>query len=185
VSAVLGWVREIVLVVLLGWVLEMLVPRDEFRRYVRLVIGLLVLVAVIRPALNLLGAARPGAFRVGRDAQAADLVERGVSIQKGEEGKTLALYAQKVGEEAAAVAETVPGVRTATGEAQIDEDPSSAAFGEVTSLVVAVIPGGSIEVGGDGSRSPPSGLAGQVKKALSLDLGIDERAVTVTVQKGG
>lgn len=185
-SAVVAWVREIVLVVLLGWVLGMLVPRDDFRRYVHLVIGLLVLVAVIRPALDLLGGVRPGTFTVRPDTQAASLVARGVTIQRSDEAASLALFARKVGDEAAAVALTVPGVVAATGRAQIDGDPTSSAYGEVTSVEVRVTPGsGGIEVGSDGSRSPPKNLASRVQEAVAKGLAVEARAVSVQVVKGG
>jgi len=185
-AAISGWVREIAVVVLLGWVLEMLVPRQDFRRYVRLVIGLLVLVAVIRPALVLLGHARAPTFPDTADGQVATLIAQGKALEAQDQGASLALYAQKVGEEAAAIADTVPGVGGASGTAEVDTDPTSPSYGDIRSVDVTVRPtGAAIEVGSDGSRPPPARLEAAVQAAVAGGLQVAPSAVGVTVQEGG
>jgi stage III sporulation protein AF len=49
------WVRDIVLLVLYITFLEMLIPRGNMQKYVRLVTGLLVMLAIIRPIMSLVG----------------------------------------------------------------------------------------------------------------------------------
>jgi stage III sporulation protein AF len=47
-----AWARELVLIVALAAVLEMALPRGDFRRFSRLVMGLLVLLAMLKPLLG-------------------------------------------------------------------------------------------------------------------------------------
>lgn len=53
-----SWARGIVVLVLLAGVVEMVAPEGSTRRFVRLAMGLLVLLAVLRPVASFL--ARPG-----------------------------------------------------------------------------------------------------------------------------
>ena len=49
------WIRQIILVLLLTGVVELALPRGSMRRYVQVVLGLFVLLAIIRPVLAWLG----------------------------------------------------------------------------------------------------------------------------------
>lgn len=50
------WVRQVILILLLAGIVEMVLPSGGARRYVQLVLGLLVLLAIIRPVLAVLEA---------------------------------------------------------------------------------------------------------------------------------
>lgn len=187
----LDWIREVILVVLLGWVLEMLVFSEEYRRYVRLVIGLLVLVAVIRPALVFLGSPTlPIPKGMGTDAAVAGLVAQGIAMNQSDQAAAMTLYASDVGREAAAVALTVPGVQGAKGTASVETDPNSPAYGEVLGITVYVTPGQPgqiqpIQVGGDGGGGKlPARLAKEVQSAISRGLQVEASAIRVLSQGG-
>jgi len=49
------WVRGLVILALLGTCLELLVPSSGMKKYVRMTMGLLVVLAVVRPVASLLG----------------------------------------------------------------------------------------------------------------------------------
>ncbi|EIT87332.1 stage III sporulation protein AF [Fictibacillus macauensis ZFHKF-1] len=49
------WVSNIVLVILLGIFVEMLVPNNQFQKYIKMVIGLLLMLAILSPLLKLAG----------------------------------------------------------------------------------------------------------------------------------
>lgn len=70
-AAVNVWARDVVLVIALAAVLEMALPQGDFRRFARLVMGLLVLVAMIKPLMGYLEVAIAlpgGALRPTRGA---------------------------------------------------------------------------------------------------------------------
>lgn len=48
-----GWITEIILLILLAVVLEMLLPNSNMQRYVRMVVGLLLLLALLSPVLSI------------------------------------------------------------------------------------------------------------------------------------
>ncbi|WP_374712125.1 stage III sporulation protein AF [Symbiobacterium terraclitae] len=54
-AALIGWVRSLVVLVVLASLLEMLLPTGGMKRFVRLSMGLLILLGVVRPLVSLLG----------------------------------------------------------------------------------------------------------------------------------
>ncbi|HET7627504.1 MAG TPA: stage III sporulation protein AF [Bacillales bacterium] len=50
------WIKGIILLILLAVVLELLLPNNSLQRYVRLVVGLLLLLALLNPVLSILDA---------------------------------------------------------------------------------------------------------------------------------
>lgn len=52
-AAVTSWVTQIVLLILLAIILELLLPNESFKRYVKMVIGLVLIVALLNPVVKL------------------------------------------------------------------------------------------------------------------------------------
>lgn len=48
-----GWVANIILFILLATILDMLLPNSNLQKYVKMVVGLLLLVIILNPILNL------------------------------------------------------------------------------------------------------------------------------------
>jgi len=53
-SAVSSWISQVVLLILLAIILELLLPNDNFQKYVRLVIGLVLIVSLLSPVVKVL-----------------------------------------------------------------------------------------------------------------------------------
>ncbi|MFC0188314.1 stage III sporulation protein AF [Fictibacillus aquaticus] len=49
-----GWVSNIILLILLAGIIEMLLPDSSFQKYIRLVIGLLLILAMLTPLLQIM-----------------------------------------------------------------------------------------------------------------------------------
>lgn len=49
------WVRNLVMLVIVASALELLLPMSSMKKYVRLALGLMLLLAIVRPAFDLLG----------------------------------------------------------------------------------------------------------------------------------
>jgi len=53
-SIVSSWISQVVLFILLAIILELLLPNDSFQKYVRLVIGLVLIVSLLSPVIKVL-----------------------------------------------------------------------------------------------------------------------------------
>lgn len=77
-----AWVRELVIIVFFVTVAYMLLPENSLRRYARLVIGLVVIVALLAPMMDVmqLDPSTLGAFAPGGTAAADQIITRGQQI---------------------------------------------------------------------------------------------------------
>lgn len=49
-----GWIQQIVLLILMATFLDLLLPNNSMRRYVKMVVGLLIILVILSPVLDLL-----------------------------------------------------------------------------------------------------------------------------------
>jgi len=53
VSVIYSWITQIILLIMLATILEMLLPNDSFKHYVKMVIGLVLIIALLSPVMKL------------------------------------------------------------------------------------------------------------------------------------
>ncbi|GGF76925.1 hypothetical protein GCM10010912_22510 [Paenibacillus albidus] len=108
-----GWLREIILVVLLAAFVEMLLPSKSMERYARLVLSLLVLLTLLSPVVSLLkkDVAAELSLALGKQEQGGGLMpgQSGNSLQqiladgqklaKGRQDQSLSLVAEEVAQQ--------------------------------------------------------------------------------------
>lgn len=136
-----GLVRNLVVIIFLNALLEMLLPQGEFRRYIRLLTGLIVILMVVGTIATLLGrvpriepafggespAAAPGEPGDGQ-AERLELTGRRHLLEQCRAG-----LEQVLREELAA-----KGWELVEAALVLDEDPASAAFGAPRELSLLV-----------------------------------------------
>lgn len=164
-----SWLRSILVVALLGWLLEALQPASDMKRYTRLAIGLLVMVAVMRPlipVLQTLSQRVADPFLKYQDV--GTVLQQGVFLEQGEERLALRNYHEEVDRAAAAAADAVPGISSAS--AAVTFGSGDAPAGAVVTV---------------SARAPTASLAQEVQQAVAEALGMTAGAVRVDFGKGG
>jgi len=170
VEALRLWVREIVIVLFLAGILEMLVPETEMKRFARVAMGLLVILAVGRPILAVVGGdvyfdrglaslaswelsgARSGPSATGPDAY----LEQGLRMQADSRDRALAAARAGLERQLTALALREPEVAEARVEVDLIDDPSSPDYGSVKSVRV------SVRLRSESEETPGTGGAGGV-----------------------
>ncbi|HLN65190.1 MAG TPA: stage III sporulation protein AF [Symbiobacteriaceae bacterium] len=138
------WVRHLVLLVLLATCLELLLPMNSMKKYVRLTMSLLVMLAVTQPILGLLGkpvAVDASLFAAPADKQLPTMAEiMAQASQFREKNQALANQEARgaLAAEAVRAAKQVPGVADADASVVVVE-----ANGEqqIQTVTVTIIPG--------------------------------------------
>ncbi|MDI3299473.1 MAG: stage III sporulation protein AF [Bacillota bacterium] len=171
VQALTSWVRQVLMAALLAVVVDLALPRGRFRRYGRLVLGLLLLAVLMKPVLALAGAGPQGLARLLQQAAGEALSAAGQpgALPQGPlasseakrlsaltDRQVLSLYLTRLEEVAAEAARSVPGVAAARADLRVVADPSSPAFGQLESARVVVSPAGAASRSGQGGPSSPS-----------------------------
>lgn len=157
-AGVESWVKQLVLVVFLVGVTELLLPQEGMRRYAHTALGLLLVLAVLVPFLDLLQRGidwdaafahslagmerREGGTRLNGiqplEGAREDEVRR---LEETQRRLTVETYRQQVKAGVEAAARAVQGVGGATALVTVNEDSLSPRFGTITEVTVTVIPG--------------------------------------------
>jgi stage III sporulation protein AF len=95
VSYLVHWVSEIVLIVLFAVILELLVPTGAFQKYIKFVIGLVLIVALMDPVIRLFQV-DPSSLLQGLNSEQHDApIKTETTRQKNEIQKAQAAYIQE------------------------------------------------------------------------------------------
>lgn len=206
-EAVKEWVKSLVLLVLLAGCLELLLPMNSMKKYVRMTMGLLVVLGVIQPVFTLLGQPLPVTANLlqekpsGRLPTVSEIMAMGRKIQE----KNLGLAGEEaritLGAAAAEAARTVDGVAGATADVAVEM-----AGGEykVTAVTLKITPGAGVQpikpiepiapIGGGGGTSAPAArqqseaeraLAEAVRREVAARLGLRPDPRLIRVQLTG
>jgi stage III sporulation protein AF len=160
VEGIKEWVKGLVLLALLASCLELVLPMGNMKRYVKLTMGLLIVLATLKPIFGFLGqpvavtanfveadAGAPGVPTLGQImASAAAFREKNEALAVGEVESGLSA-------EAARAARSVNGVADAEAEVRLEEGKESVTIKAVT---VRIIPGapGKMAQGHPGETTP-------------------------------
>lgn len=151
------WVGNVIALVFLAMLLELLLPRSSMQRFVRVVMGMLVMLAVLQPVFGLLshglGLEGLGAAVSGPSLNIDRILADAESLRQQNSDLTLAAYRQQVEQNIEQRLTTLPGVRSATCRVEVVADKTRQDYGAIASVAVTVMPG---EPAGSGQ----SGAAG-------------------------
>lgn len=161
-----------VIIVLLAAFIEMLLPGEEMGRYVRLVMGLFVIIALLQPVVRFLDEGQSFEVSAYSNLPAESAIDFSNIIKQGEalqqQGRKVALeeYRQRVARQIQAVVRLVPGVRQAEVEVEVEEDARN--FGNI--LRVAVV----VELGDRASAAPPRTGSVAPVEPVKIEIGKSE-----------
>lgn len=143
-------VRNIAVLVLLALFMELLIPFGELSRFIRLVMGLVLLAAVLNPVLGMLKqeALLPSFQKEDYSAETAAILDRGEELSAQMEEQALGEYEQSTVSQIEALTSLVDGVKSVEASAKID---SQGVIQNVSLIVV---------------RSDPSLTEGELKTKI-------------------
>ncbi len=101
-----NWIRNLILVILLAHFIELLLPDNELRRYVKVVIGFFVIIVILTPLLQVTNRQLPGLDFNLVTTQApsfAEIVDKGKHLRDNQQEKVKQDYRQKLAQQIKAV----------------------------------------------------------------------------------
>ncbi len=167
--------RQLVLLVLLAGLAEALLPRSELRRYAETVVGLLLLLAVLQPALGLVGSRFDWEATLGLPGPGAPDGSAAAERLRGVQRRlVLDAFRHRAAARVREVVEALPGVARARVGVRVADDPARPDYARIVEVEVAVTPeaAGTVE-------------AASVRRAVRSELGLPADRVRVTVEESG
>lgn len=177
IAALTVWVKNIILVVLFASFMELLLPNTSMKKFIRVIMGVFIMLAILNPILLLLKTentdehiAVMGAREANKDCQTNtinQLVERTVTNR---EELLAAAYNQDLSKQISAVVKSVGGIEDAKAQVSISEN------GKISKIIIYVKPGDvtnkaikvdTIMLGKTETSAIQPGLTEKVKKVIS------------------
>lgn len=143
-----SWSVNIVVLVMFIVISEMLLPKGRMKKYVNLVTGTILVIAIIEPVTGLFG--KPFDFSHYQTAAAGRIDKKEIeaaSIMFEEEQikQTVRLYRDRLIEQIEYQAREVEGVKDAKADVILNEDHDSPLFGEIKRIYIEAEVGGEPE----------------------------------------
>ena len=208
-AALTEWVRGLVVLVVLASLLEMLLPMGEMKRFVRLAMGLVIMLGIVRPILGLLGgqvAIDPESWFHPADSlpSVSEIMREAERFQAHTQALLLDELRERMQRTAEGAARSVEGVAEASAAVELAGGPRpetvsvdrvtvtvllGSRFGQVRPVTPVRI-GGEEEAAGGGAgarvRAPTpaeASLAEAVRRQVAEELGLaDAGQVTVWIE---
>ena len=146
IESIREWIRGLAVTVIFAGFIEMIVPFGAMKKYVRMAMGLLVLLTVLEPVFGIIH--RPVNFEetaqkvwAAGPLDSGQILDRAAAIRQVTEARTVEVYRQKVQAYTEAAATQVDGVASARAVVTLGRPSSSGDAPPVEEVEVTVAPG--------------------------------------------
>lgn len=134
------WIWQIAGIIILSAVCDMIIPSGEMKKYVRLVMGLVLVVAVIRPVINLPAITLAEMERAETQRNATELKNR---LTEREQFNVIKIYKEKVCQN---IENKLSLPKNVSVDVKVEvEEEDDKEFGNITGVTVLVYSDGKIE----------------------------------------
>lgn len=149
-------VKSILVIIMLAAFLEIVLPRSDMKRYVNLVIGLFVILAVLNPFLTLIN--RGLDLDVFDDIKAKSpdtesLIRTGKEMAAEDRIKASQQYREKLSRQIMGIAGMYQNTKTTGVDIEMVDDPDSENFGQIKKIIIHTTNERSIDSSGNGTGS--------------------------------
>ncbi|MEN6566848.1 MAG: stage III sporulation protein AF [Veillonellales bacterium] len=175
ITAISAWLKNIILVVLFASFLELLLPNSSMQRFIRVIMGLFILLAILNPAIDMIqNKIQPSEVSAisttSSNSSAANITN---TLVEEREHITHQLYKKELAKQINAIVMAIDGVADANAAIRIEEQPGSKLSGAIQHITVYVQPGvvgGEKKVAkviiGDPATNSAEELSPQVKQKI-------------------
>lgn len=144
VALVSGWVKNIILIVLFASFLELLLPNSSLQRFIRVIMGLLIMLAILNPAIDLV----QGNWAVGDiptlgtgGQKQADIVRSANMAVEERDRLAKEIYKRDMGKQIRALVMAIDGVSEVRVAIELQERSETGAAGAIKIISLYVKPG--------------------------------------------
>lgn len=136
-------VCQLVIIIFLATFLELLLPKGDFRRYIRMIVGIMVILIIISPLYRVFGILpnlEPVFSSMESEVNSEDLLRRSTELQRHNEELILKEYRQNIYDRVAWEITEEGQWEVVSVNAEIEENFDAPDFGEIRTLSVVIKP---------------------------------------------
>ncbi len=146
IAIITAWVKGIILVVLFASFLELLLPNSNMQRFIRVIMGLFIMLAILNPFIDIIQS-RWGndhvvalSTSINNSSQATDIVSAVASVSGERERLSYEMYKRDLAKQIKAMVMAVDGVADAKVIVDVNTGGANPA-GSIKKIMVYVMPG--------------------------------------------
>lgn len=188
-----SWIVNIVVVIIFIVFIEMIIPSDKFKKYVKLVTGLVLMIMIINPIVKLvdegysLDKITIDSFNVFDNGQIQADTKRVQGIQNSQ---IVNVYKENLTKEIKSTVLAINNVKSADVSIDIIEDTKSKNFGEIKGLKIKIDLKNQdnnqlvkkIDVNITKEEKPGDKVINDIKEALAQTYDIQKEKINITTQ---
>ncbi|TEB06655.1 Stage III sporulation protein AF [Pelotomaculum schinkii] len=137
-------VQNLIVIIILAVLLDMFLPAGEMRKYVKMVMGLLIIVAVVQAVGNLIHWDYAGDFPAlttqGDQGKFTEIMENGKRLTEDQQQKALEEYKNGIARQAMALARANNKVSLLGVEVKVQTEQNKPGYGQLSEMVLTVGP---------------------------------------------
>jgi stage III sporulation protein AF len=148
IESITVWVKSIIFVVLFASFLELLLPNNSMQRFIRVIMGLFIMLAILNPVINVLENKLstdqiPALAQTSSTLSDAEILSASTHVVGKRDQLARELYAKDLSKQIRATVLAIDGVANAKVTVVIaDDTPSgSKSMGKISTVIVYVEPG--------------------------------------------
>ncbi|SDD36276.1 stage III sporulation protein AF [Sporomusa acidovorans] len=145
------WIKNIIFVVLFASFLELLLPSNSMQRFVRVIIGLFIMLAILNPVIDVIesktAANQLPVLATGFDNEAVntDILNAVNHVAEKRDLMARDLYIRDLSKQIRATVMAIDGVKDA--KVTISLEPATASLSKIKNIVIYIEPGTTAEKG--------------------------------------
>ncbi len=141
IAAITSWIKEIIYIILFATFLEFLLPNGHMRKFIRVIIGLFIMLAILSPVMDIMSkgqqldsvsSQRVMSYQDSKTGEAAN------KIAVSQEELAIDLYRQQLAKQIRSVVVTLDGVADAQVAVELDQSVNKAGPGDIHKVLITL-----------------------------------------------
>lgn len=134
-------IRNIIVIIILASFLEMLLPSSSMKRYVKLVMGLFVMITLLGPILNLVDkkySFELGSYQVSSDTNVEDILKKAKNISEANKEKAKEEYQLILAKQIQGIAQLNDGLKIIDAQIKLKEENENSNIAGIDQVTLIV-----------------------------------------------
>ncbi len=135
-----NWIINIITIIIFIVIVEALVPSDKFKKYVKLVTGLVLIIIIMNPIISLIN----DKYSLGQIAintfgnLEKNQIEIDSNLSKIQNTQVISIYKQRLGQDIKEKISEITGINNAHVNINIEADGNNKKFGQILNLEIVL-----------------------------------------------
>ena len=144
-----NWTFNIATIIVFFVLIEVIIPSEKFKKYIKFVIGLIIMIVIMNPIVSTLNgkiSIDDIAIESFNQFQVEEIKSKHANYEKSQNDQIMSIFKEKLIEQIKEKILSIDGINETYVEINIEEDVNSADFGEIKQINAEIHPNSNKEL---------------------------------------